>query len=195
MPQALSRLPASRPAPRHGALELGIRDGTSTIVNTNVLHRTGPRPLVPTGMALAAVAMVYLTAISVDSSYLTAVLPALLVGGVGFGLIMAPSMASATLGVLRSDTGVASALVNTGQQIGGSIGTALLSTPSATAVSNYTSTHAPDPDTIAQAAVHGYTTAFWVSAAIFAVGAIATALLLEGGAPETSPDAEPVFAH
>lgn len=139
--------------------------------------------------------MIYLTEISVDSSYVTAVLPALLIGGLGFGLVMAPSMASATLGVRRSDTGVASALVNTGQQVGGSIGTALLSTLSATAVSNYASSHAPGPDTIAQAAVQGYTTAFWVSAAIFAVGAIATALLLEGGATEASPGAEPVFAH
>ena len=57
------------------------------------------------------------------------------------------------------------------------------------------SAHAPSASLAAEAAVHGYTTAFWFSAAIFAVGAIATALLLESGAPELSPDAEPVFAH
>jgi hypothetical protein len=64
-----------------------------------------------------------------------------------------------------------------------------------TAVSTLASTHAPSPDLAAQAAVHSYTTAFWFSAAIFAVGAIATALLLESGAPEVSPYAESVCAH
>jgi EmrB/QacA subfamily drug resistance transporter len=169
---------------------------TSTVVNTKIIGRTGPRPLVPTGMLLSVVGMLYLTGISASSTYAAAVLPALLVLGAGFGLIMAPSMASATFGVLRSDTGVASALVNTSQQIGGSIGTALLSTISATAVTSFVTDNAPaTPHVMAQAAVHGYTTAFWFSAAIFAVGAIATALLLEGGAPEVDPDVAPVMAH
>ena len=70
--------------------------------------------------------MALLTGIGVDTSYASHVLPSLLLIGVGFGLVVAPSFATATLGVPRQDTGVASAMVSTSQQVGGSIGTALL---------------------------------------------------------------------
>jgi len=86
-------------------------------------------------------------------------------------------------GHLRSypDAGVASATVNTMQQIGGSVGTALLSTFAASAASSYAASHATATDAVAQAAVHGYTTAFWWSAAIFAAGAIVCGLLMRPG--------------
>jgi EmrB/QacA subfamily drug resistance transporter len=150
---------------------------TATLVNTKVLARTGPRPLVPTGMALAALAMVLLTRIGVDTSYATHVLPSLLLLGVGFGLSIAPSFATATLGVPRSDSGVASAMINTSQQVGGSIGTALLSTLALSATADYVTAHGPGP----LAAVEGYTTAFWWAAAIFALGAIVSGALLRSG--------------
>ena len=110
---------------------------------------------------------------------------------------MAPSMASATAGVAHSDAGVASAMVNTGQQVGGSIGTAFLSSIAASAVASFAadSGAAPSQALMAEAAVHGYTVAFWWSAAIFAVGAVATALLLSSGVREQAPGAEPVLAH
>ena len=110
---------------------------------------------------------------------------------------MAPAMSTATLGVDRRDAGVASAMVNTGQQIGGSIGTALLSTLAASAARSYASAHATAADLVAQAAVHGYTTAFAWSAGIFAIGALASWLLLPSGAPVLEPDAsaELAFAH
>ena len=105
--------------------------------------------------------------IEVDSSYAGAVLPAVIVLGVGFGLIMAPSFATATHGIGPGDAGVASAMVNTSQQVGGSLGLALLSTFAADAVSSYTAA-AGTPVALAQAeaAVHGYTTAFWWAAGI-----------------------------
>ena len=84
--------------------------------------------------------------------------------GLGLGLIMAPAMSTATLGVDRRDAGVASAMVNTGQQIGGSIGTALLSTLAASAAGRYAPRTRRRADLAAQAAVHGYTTAFVWSA-------------------------------
>jgi hypothetical protein len=117
--------------------------------------------------------------------------------GTGLGLIMAPAMSTATLGVDRRDAGVASAMVNTGQQIGGAIGTALLSTLAASAASSYTAAHRPAADLAAQAAVHGYTTAFTWSAAIFALGALASWLLLPSRTPAPATDAppEPAFAH
>jgi EmrB/QacA subfamily drug resistance transporter len=168
------------------------------IGQTRLLPRFGPRPLVAAGMLLSAVAMLLFTGVSVDSSYGTDVLPGLLVIGLGLGLIFAPAMDTATRGVDGPDAGVASALVNTGQQVGGSIGTALLSTLAASAAGGYASTHQAAADVAAQAAVHGYTTAFTWAAGVFAVGAVTAWLLLPSGAPDVAPDdaaVEPVFAH
>ena len=116
-------------------------------------------------------------------TYAAHVLPRCSIMGVGLGLIFAPAMSTATLGVEPADAGVASAMVNTSQQVGGSIGTALLSTLAASAATELRRRPRRSPALAAQAAVHGYTTAFWWSAAIFAVGAIVTALLLRSGAP------------
>ena len=141
--------------------------------------------------------MITFTGIGVDSGYASAILPGLLLLGLGIGSVMAPSMASATAGVQPSDAGVASAMVNTGQQVGGSIGTAFLSTIAASAVTSFATENgaAGNPALMAEAAVHGYTTAFWWSAAIFAVGAVVTALLLSSGVREPAPGAEPALAH
>jgi hypothetical protein len=132
-------------------------------------------------MVLGAVAMLILTGVTVHSSYVTHVLPGLLVMGLGLGLIMAPAMSTATVGVDRRDPGVASAMVNTGQQIGGSIGTALLSTLASSAANSYAAAHLPAVDLDTQAAVRGYTAAFTWSAAILAAAALAPWPLLPSG--------------
>jgi predicted MFS family arabinose efflux permease len=176
--------------PMMGALML-----TATTTSAAVLPRVGPKPLVTVGMLLAAAGMVLLTQVGVDSTYVAHVLPGLLVIGLGLGLAMATAMGTATLGVRPDDSGVASATVNTMQQIGGSIGTALLSTVAASATSSYATSHATATDATAQAAVHGYTTAFWWSTAIFAAGAIVCGLLMRPGTQQVDPVAEPVLAH
>jgi hypothetical protein len=88
-------------------------------------------------------------------------------------------------------------MVNTGQQIGGSIGTALLSTLASSAATSFATHHQPAADLAGRAAVHGYTAAFMWSAAIFAIGALASWLLLPRTLPQTEADAaaQPVFAH
>jgi hypothetical protein len=98
----------------------------------------------------------------------------------------------ATLGVDAADAGVASALVNTATQVGGSIGTALLSTLAATATSGYLAGKQPTTTLLTHAAVHGYTTAFWWAAGIFAIGALITGLLVRGKLREPAPGAQPV---
>jgi EmrB/QacA subfamily drug resistance transporter len=168
---------------------------SATIVNTKLAPRFGPRPLVTIGMALGAGAMVYLTGLGVHSSYATAVLPTLVVMGAGLGLVFAPAMNTGTLGVKPQDAGVASATVNTSQQIGGAIGTALLSTLATSASNSYLAGARPSAALIAHATVHGYTTAFAWSAALFAIGAILAAVVFRRGAPQAAPAAEPVFAH
>jgi EmrB/QacA subfamily drug resistance transporter len=154
---------------------------TVGIVSTRVLARTGPRPLVPAGMLSAGLGMLLLTRLGVDTAYATHVLPSLVLIGVGFGLIVAPSFAIATA-VPGRDSGVASAMVNVSQQIGGSIGAALLSTLAASAATDFIATRGPAPEVLRQAAVEGYTTAFWWAAAIFAIGALVTGGLLRPGA-------------
>jgi EmrB/QacA subfamily drug resistance transporter len=167
---------------------------TVTVVATRILARTGPRPLVPTGLLLAALGMALLTRIGVDTPYASHVLPSLILIGLGFGLVIASSFATATLSVPRRDSGVASAMVSTSQQVGGSIGTALLSTMAVSATTDYLA--ANGPQLMQQAAVDGYTTAFWWAAAIFAVGALTTGSLLRPGVrPETAHGpAEPAAA-
>jgi EmrB/QacA subfamily drug resistance transporter len=152
-----------------------LSSNSSSIV---LLPRFGPRALIVTGMVLGGSGMVYLTQISVTSSYAGGVLPALLAMGLGFGMIFAPAINTATAGVSRQDSGVASALVNTMQQVGGSIGTAALSTVALTATASYLTAHHTGRLAPAAAAVHGYTIAFTVSAALFAVGALTALILL-----------------
>jgi EmrB/QacA subfamily drug resistance transporter len=168
---------------------------TVGVVSTRLLARTGPRPLVPAGMLTAGLGMVLLTRIGVDTAYATHVLPSLVLIGVGFGLIVAPSFAISTA-VRAQDSGVASGMVNTSQQIGGSIGTALLSTLAASAATEFVTDRGPAPEVLRQAAVEGYTTAFWWAAAIFAIGALVCGSLLRPGArPELAHRAEPAPAH
>jgi EmrB/QacA subfamily drug resistance transporter len=161
---------------------------TVLIVSTRVLARTGPRPLVPAGMLTAGLGMVLLTRIGVDTGYVTHVLPSLILIGIGFGLTVAPSFAIATT-VAGRDSGVASGMVNTSQQVGGSIGVALLSTLAVSAATDYLSGRVPGPEVLQQAAVDGYTTAFWWAAAIFAMGALVCGGLLRPGARPSSTTA------
>jgi predicted MFS family arabinose efflux permease len=167
---------------------------TAALVNTKFLPKVGPRPLLVLGMSLGAIAMVWFAQIEAGSSYAGHVLPGLLVMGVGMGNIFAPAIASATYGVAPTDTGVASAMVNTMQQVGGSIGTALLSSIFASAVSSFAEGKRPTPQLAADAAVHGYTVAFWIAAGVFAAGAVIVGLTMRSIKVE-APAGEPVVAH
>jgi hypothetical protein len=122
--------------------------------------------------------MALLTQVSVTSSYVSGVLPALLILGLGLGLIFAQAISTATAGVAREDSGVASALVNTMQQVGGSIGTAALSTIALSATATYLIGNNTGPQAQAIAATHGYTVAFGVSAGLLGVGFILAIVLV-----------------
>ncbi|MFF1615572.1 MFS transporter [Amycolatopsis sp. NPDC058278] len=163
-----------------------------------LLPRVGPRPIVPIGSLLAAVGMVLLTGIDAGSTYPGGVLPALLVIGLGLGLIFGPGQNAATSGVLPHETGVASALANITQQVGGSIGLAVFSSLGATATAGHFAAHAgtaTDPDTIAQATFAGYHVVFRIAAALFLGGAVLSAGLFLSGPLTVDPEAEPVLIH
>ncbi len=161
---------------------------TAIVATTRLRSRFGPRPLVVAGMALGAAAMLILRGITMDSSYAGHILPALMIMGIGLGLVFSTVMNNATLGVRPADAGVASATVNAAQQVGASLGTALLSTLAASAATSFAAGHRPTPALMAQAAIHGYTTAFTVSAGVFAAAAVIAGLLF------TRQQDEPVAA-
>jgi len=154
----------------------------STISSGVLMPRTGPRPLIPLGLLLGAVGLAVLALqLGLRTSYLDWILPALLLVGAGLGLVFGCALNTATYGTGAADAGVASALVNTNQQVGGSIGTALLNTLAASALASYVLAHGHSPLVLAQAAVHSYVVGFWVSAAILAGSAVVCALVLPSG--------------
>lgn len=163
--------------------------------SAGLVAKIGPRIPVLVGMLVAAGGMVLFAQLDLQSTYAANILPGLVITGLGVGLSMAPAFSAATSGVDAEHAGVASASVNTFQQIGGSIGTAVLSAFAATATSDYLVGKAPSAANQALAAMHGYTTVFWWSAGIFAVGALLCGALLRSGPVSIDPDAAPVLGH
>jgi EmrB/QacA subfamily drug resistance transporter len=155
---------------------------SSTIASARLLAQVGPRPLVPVGMVLATLGMVLFTRLTPGSDYLSVVLPGFLLAGLGLGLIVAPAIASATANLERGDVGAASALVVAVQQIGASMGLALLNTI-AVSVATRAVTHGASAT---DANLHGYAIAFWWAGGFFGVGAVASFIVLESGAMSDS---------
>jgi MFS family permease len=169
---------------------------TLTLVATAVVSasfarpRLGPRPLVVAGLLLATVAMLLLTRLALGAQYASDILPSLVLLGAGLGLVFNNLANNATLGVQPRDAGVASATFNACQQVGGSLGTALLSTIAASATTAFLVGRTVTPMQITLAEVHGYTVAFAWSAGIFALAAVVSALLLTAGVPQAESVAE-----
>jgi sugar phosphate permease len=162
---------------------------SSTTSSGVLMPRLGPRRLVPVGMLVASGGLVVLaTRLGLRTSYPDWILLSLVLTGFGLGMVFGCAMNTATYGAGRADAGVASAMVNTNQQVGGSIGTALLNTIAASALAGYLVAHAHSPLVLASAAVHSYVVAFWVSAGILAGSAVICALVLPSGtlAPATT---------
>jgi EmrB/QacA subfamily drug resistance transporter len=156
----------------------GMMTGSIAIAS-RLLPRVAPRAIMVPGLVVAAGALVYLTQIEVDSSYALHVLPALFFLGLGMGSTFMPAMSTATLGVAPRDAGVASATVNTAQQVGGSIGIALLNTVATSATAAYLTTHgAATPLAVAVGTVHGFSAATWYSAAFLLAAAVVAAVLI-----------------
>jgi EmrB/QacA subfamily drug resistance transporter len=171
---------------------VGVLIAASTVVSVTLAGRLSPRVMIPLGMLVSAAGMWILTGLSLHASYVSHTLPGTMIIGVGLGTVFATAMSMATLGVHAEDAGVASALVNTMQQVGGSVGTALLNTLAATAATTFVAAHIADPAAVQLAAVHSYVVAFWWSAAIFAVGAALVAALLRSGVPDVNANADDV---
>ncbi|AZM50972.1 MFS transporter [Streptomyces sp. WAC 06738] len=165
------------------------------IGNIKIMPKYGPKPLVIAGLALNAVGTAWLTNVEVDSSYASALLGPIVICGYGMGSIFAAVLQTGTAGVRPQDAGIASASIQVGQQLGGSIGIALLNTIAASAITDYVTEHAQGPPTeelLQLAAVDSYSTVFWWCAGLFAAGAVICGLLIRSGPlPAPASGAQP----
>jgi MFS family permease len=160
---------------------IGALIAAAQLASTTLVPRFGPKTVVPAGAVIAAAGLAMLTRLSLSSGYATGVLPWLVVIGLGIGLVMPTAMSLATSGIRTQDAGVGSAAVNTMQQVGGAVGTALLNTLAASAATAYLHRRQPTPAVLAQAQLHSYATAYWWSAGLFLAGAIIALLLYRKG--------------
>jgi len=160
----------------------------STTVPTLLLPRVGPKPLIFGGLLAGGIALFALSRIDTTSTYLGGVVGPLVLMGLGLGTAMSTSINTATLGVRAGDAGVASATVNTMQQVGGSVGTALLSSVAGTAAASFLTDNATSPSPAAAAAVHSYSSAFLAASALFVVGAVVAGAIVPAGRPRTTRD-------
>ncbi|MGA5816812.1 MFS transporter [Kitasatospora sp. NPDC094028] len=183
----------------------------STQIGARLMTRVPARYLMAPGFLTASVGMFLLTHIGMDTSYPALVLPGLILMGLGMGTAFMPAMSLATHGVQPRDAGVASAMVNTSQQVGGAIGTALLNTIAASATSTWLASRtAASPDAAKalqlQGMVHGFSTAIWVSFGILVAAATIAFTLINAGRPGAAGgagseagaarhDEVPVMAH
>ncbi|GGJ33775.1 MFS transporter [Streptomyces brasiliensis] len=161
----------------------------STQIGARLVNRLSARALMAPGYAVAAIGILLFTQLDVDSSYAGGILPGLVLLGLGLGTAFTPGIALSTNGVEPRDAGVASAMANTSQQVGGAIGTALLNTVAATATTDYLASHvagASDAKLLqAQGLVHGYAHATWWAVGIEAVAAVLALIFVTAGRPGT----------
>jgi EmrB/QacA subfamily drug resistance transporter len=158
-------------------------------IASKLIGRAGPRNLMTFGLVISVLGLLWFAQIGVAAAYLVHVLPAEIVVSVGIGIVFVTLSSTALLGVADHDSGVASALVNATQQVGGSLGTALLNTFAAAATATYLTSHV---HALQASLVHGYHVAFYISAAVLAFGAVASQVLVRAGVQDLStvrPDA------
>ena len=155
-----------------------------------LLPRVGPKPLMVTGLAMAVTGMLLLVRTGQDTSYVSTVLPSQLLLSVGMACVFIPTSSVALVGAGAHDAGVASAVLNSCQQIGGSLGTALLNTVFAGAVTSWFTENLKNPADAARLAptafLDGYHVAYYWSAGLLLV-AMLIALFMVNAKKEDVP--------
>lgn len=164
-------------------------------ISSNLLPKFGPKPLMIPGLLVSASGLLWLSQLTPTSDYLTHVVPSLVLMSVGMAFVFIPLMTTALHNVNHHDTGVASAMINTSQQIGGSLGTALLNTVAATAATNYAVAHPELGEGVKVfAMVHGFDSAFKVGAALLVAGAVVLFAFINVG-KEAVVESDAVMMH
>jgi EmrB/QacA subfamily drug resistance transporter len=151
---------------------------------SSLMTRLSPRLLMTAGLVMAGIGFLWFTQIGVHSAFATHILPGEIVMSLGLGLVFVPVSSVALFRVSPNDAGVASAMVNTTQQVGGAVGTAALNTVAATATAGYLRAHGAGA--ALAGSVHGFTVAFVVGAAIVAVAVVCVVGLIRTRASEVA---------
>jgi EmrB/QacA subfamily drug resistance transporter len=165
-------------------------------VSQALVTRVGIRRILPLGLALSTGALVLFARLPVHGSYFTDLFPAFMISGLGLALAFVPMSIGALTGVKEAEAGIASGLINTTQQIGGAIGVAVATTVATMFTTRYVDAHAGANAFSGPALTHGFQIAFYVLAAMAALGAVLAAVMLESkpGEPaveQVAPGAEP----
>jgi len=168
-------------------------------VSSQVVGRLGPRALIMAGTASAAGGLFWFSTATVSTTYLGGIFgPMLLIAG-GMAMCFVPLTLAAVSGVRRDEAGIASALLNTGQQVGGSLGLAVLGTVAFTVTRNKLAQIKPAfesralaHETLNAAYTSGYTTAFLVAAGIAVFAFLLAATIVRPMVPDTARVEVPV---
>ncbi len=139
-----------------------------------LVTRVGVKPVLVTGMTMMTAGLLFFTQVSVGGSYVRDLLPGFLLIGVGIGFSYVPISIAALAGVVPSEAGLASGLINTSQQIGGALGIAALSTIATSHTADSLGNGSPLPSAL----VDGFSWAFLVGAIVAAVGVVASLTLI-----------------
>src|SRR5215212_10012524 len=170
----------------YSALETGVAYIALTLtiiafsaISQMLVTRIGVRRVLPAGLLFTAVALVLFARLPVHGSYFSDLFPAFLISGIGLALAFVPISIGGLTGVRQADAGIASGLINTTQQIGGAIGVAAATTIATTFTTRYVDVHAGATPLGGGALTHGFAIAFYVLAAVAALGAVTAAVLVE----------------
>ncbi len=154
----------------------------ATPIGSRLVTRLPARRIMAPGFAVAVLGILLLTQLEVGGSYPGVILPGMILMGLGAGAAFMPIISIAVHGVQARDAGVASAMANTSQQVGGAVGTALLNTVAASATATYLAAHISGTELVhAQSLVHGYSQALWWAAGATAVAALIALTLINVG--------------
>jgi fucose permease len=157
-----------------------IGAGIGTVISSRIITRVGPRPLLAAGCLIGAVGMVIEAQIGTESHFTSDILPGTFILGIGTGVLLPAGMGIAMSGVADDDSGILGGLINASQQVGISIGVAVLNSVATTTTSDYLTEHGPQA--IAQALVEGFTLAFLLVAVAMVLASVIAAVLTRGAA-------------
>jgi EmrB/QacA subfamily drug resistance transporter len=161
-------------------------------IAARLLPQVGPRPLMIPGLLAGAAGMVWLAQLEPETNYFTHILPAMVIMSVGMAFVFIPTATVALHAIDQHDAGVGSAMINTSQQVGGSLGTALMNTVAVTATSSYLV--ANGAQNMPAALTHGFTQGFYVGAGLMASAAVVVFFMIRIGPDAVDEQDEPV-AH
>ena len=157
---------------------MAVNGVAATQLASRLMPYIRTRLLVIPGLLAGALGVGLLTRLTPGAAYATHVLPAELLLGLGFGIALVPCISTATNNADPRDVGITSAMTTTSQQIGASIGTALLNTIAATATVTYLATRAKTVHVVTAATVHGYAVASGWAAGILVLAAAVGGVLI-----------------